>query len=180
MKKEKIIKIIKYLIKYCFYVIIFICLMYNIIYVLYTTITQKEYIELFGVSFFNMKTDLMSGDINKNSLVIMKKVDENNLKIGDIIAYQVNAKVRINKIINNDKEYTTKSNLNFYPDIEKIPYNQIIGKKVAIISNCGFFCNILQSKVTTLIILIFLCLKFLYYRYLEEQRKVRNMKKNRK
>lgn len=180
MKKEKIIKIIKYLIKYSICAFIFICLIYNIIFVLYTTITQKEYLDFLGISFFNMKTELMSGDINENSFVIMQNVDEKNLKVGDIIAYQVNDKVRINKIVNIDKLYTTKSNQNFNPDIEKVTYNQIIGRKVAIISGVGFFCDILQSKVTTFILLMVLCLKFLYYMYLNKQRKVRNMKKNKK
>lgn len=171
MKKGKIIKDI-------LYAIIMICCTYNIIFVLYTTISQNEYLELFGISFFNMKTDLMSEDIEKNSLVIVKKVKGQNLKKGDIIAYQINGKVRINKIVNDQKGYTTKSNKNYYPDIEKITTEQIIGKTEITIYGLGFIAIILQSKIITGIIFVYLILKLLYDRYLGNQKQIRTIKKS--
>lgn len=170
MKKTKIIK-------YILYVIITICITYNIIFVLYTTISKKEYLEIFGTSFFDMKTNLMSGDIEKNSLIITRKGEEKDFQKGDIIAYQINGKVRINKIINNENNYTTKSNQNYNPDIEKITNEQIIGKVVITINGLGFFVTILQSKITTGIIFVYLVLKLLYNRYLYDKKQVRTIKK---
>lgn len=37
--------------------------------------------------------------------------------------------IKIIKIVDKQDVYTTKFNQNYYPDIEKIPFNQIIGKK---------------------------------------------------
>ena len=116
---------------------------------------------------------------DKNDFIIVKEVDEEKLQEGDIIAYQVNGKTRINKIFKTQQgEYTTKSNKNYYPDIEKITYNQIIGKKVAIVPFGGIVLSILQSKITTALVLVFLCLYFLRNKYLYEKKKGRALKKN--
>lgn len=173
------IKIIKKILVNCIYIIIGMCILYNIIFSINTTISQNDYFKLFGISFFGMKTDLMQDDINKNDFIIVKEVDENELQEGDIIAYQVNGKTRINKIFKTQQgEYTTKSNKNYYPDIEKISYNQIIGKKVAIVPFLEIVLSILQSKITTAFILIVLALNFLCNKYLYEKRKERARKKN--
>ena len=62
IKKEKKIKIFKYII----YFFIVICLTYNGIFFLNKTITQKDYVTVFGITFFNMENDLMKDDISKN------------------------------------------------------------------------------------------------------------------
>ena len=178
IEKGKINKVARNIFCGCLYIIVAICILYNIIFSINTTISQNDYFKLFGISFFRMKTDLMQDDINKNDFIIVKEVDENELQEGDIIAYQVNGKTRINKIFKTQQgEYTTKSNKNYYPDIEKISYNQIIGKKVAIFPFGGIVLLMLQSKVTTAFILIVLILYFIRNKYLYEKRKERARKK---
>lgn len=174
--KKKKINFKKILLNFI-YLIICVCVLYNIIFLLSTTITKNDYFEAFGISLFCMKNDLMRDDINKNDLVIVKKVDEKELQEGDIIAYTVNGKIRINKIINKQKEFTTKSNKNYYPDIEKIASNQIIGKKVANVHFLGFVLEILQSKITSIFVIIFLLLKFSYNNYMYQKKKERAIKK---
>ncbi len=161
----------------CLYVIICFGILFNIIFLLTTTINKNDYFEVFGISFFCMKNDLMEEDINENDLVIVKKVDEKELKEGDIIAYKINNKTRINKIINKEKEYTTKSNKNYYPDIEKVTNNQIIGKKVVNIHFLGIVLEILQSKITSVFIFLSLLLKFSYNNYIYKKKKQRAIKK---
>ena len=135
---------LKKIILNCIYVIIAICVLYNIIFSINTSISKKEYFKLYGISFFGMKTDLMKEDINKNDLVIVKEVEDKNLQKGDIIAYEVNGKIRINKIIDEQEGYMTKSNRNYYPDIEKITINQIVGKKIVNIPLLGLVLELLQ------------------------------------
>ena len=179
IKKEKKIKIFKYII----YFLIGICLSYNIIFLLNTTITQKNYITLFGITFFNMENDLMKDDISKNDLVIVKKVKEKSLQEGDIIAYTVNGQTRINKIINTKNGYTTKSNQNYYPNIEKISYEDVIGEMVDNIPSVGNLLRIMQSKTTSLLLFVFFILSFLYNTFIytkkiERARKKRNVIRN--
>ena len=159
-------------------IIIFaICILYNLVFFLSSVITGKEYLSIFGVTALCMDTGLMENEISKNALVLVKKVDKKELEIGDTIGYEVNGKIRINKIINFKKSYVTKSNQSYYPDIEEPEYEQIIGKKIASISFLGGLVKIIQSGGTTFLILILLILMIFYNRYDYLKQKRRGKKK---
>lgn len=128
IKKEKMKKIVKLILVNLISLIIMICVLYNIVFSIITTISGKDYLEFFGISLFNIENDLMQDELNKNDLVIVKQVKESELHKGDIIAYTLNGQTRINKIINQNDGYITKYNKNYQPDIEAIQYNNIIGK----------------------------------------------------
>ena len=128
IKKEEMKKIVKLILVNLISLIIMICVLYNIVFLIITIISGKDYLEFFGVSLFNIENDLMQDDLNKNDLVIVKQVEESKLHKGDIIAYTVNGQTRINKIINQNDGYITKYNKNYQPDIEVVKYNNIIGK----------------------------------------------------
>lgn len=184
MKKEKekikFVQEVKFksVVLNCIYVIIVICILYNVIFSINTSISKKEYFKLYGISFFCMKTDLMEDDISKNALVIVKEVEENELQDGDIIAYEVNGQVRINKIIYKEQdEYATKFNKNYYPDIEKTTINKIVGKEVVSIPFLGVVLKGLQSKVASVFTLLFLVFTFGYNRYMYTKKKERRRKK---
>lgn len=153
------------------------CIFFNLIFLLNTTLGKNDYFEMFEISFLKMNNDLMENDISKNDLVLVKQVNEKELQEGDIIAYKVNGNIRINKIIDKQKDYTTKSNKNFQPDIEKVNSDQIIGKKIANIRFLGILLGILQSKITSIIILIILIFKFCYNKYMYIKKKERAVKK---
>lgn len=179
MKKEKIINSFRQIVKKLLKVIIIICVIYNIIFVLHKTVSKKEYMEVFGISAFRMETQSMQGDIGKNDLVITKQTDTKKLQEGDIIAYQINGKIRINKIIKNQNgKITTKSNKNYNPDIETITEEQIIGKKIITIPIIGIILKIIQAKLTTFIIFIILVLMLFYNRYVQNQKRKRARKKS--
>ena len=180
VKKEKIkflqkVKLKKVALN-CIYVIIVICILYNVIF----SISKKEYFKLYGISLFCMKTDLMEDDINKNDLVIVKEVDDKDLQDGDIIAYEVNGKIRINKILYYEQDgYATRSNKNYYPDIEKTTISQIVGKKIVNIPFLGLVLELLQSTIASVFALLILILIFWYNRYMYMKKKERVRKKKR-
>lgn len=155
----------------------FLSFTYNIIYLLSTTITQKDYMKLFGITFLNMESELMEDELSKNDFVMLKAVKENDLQEGDIIAYTVNGQTRINKIINLQNGYTTKSNKNYYPDIEKIQVEDIIGEKVLNIPFIGILLKILQSKITSVVVFVFLTFVFITNMYKNQKREERARKK---
>ncbi|MEI3402146.1 MAG: S24 family peptidase [Clostridia bacterium] len=160
------------------YVIIMICILYNILFLINTSISKKEYFKLYGFSFFCMKTNLMEQDISKNDLIIIKEADSEDLQNNDIIAYDINGKVRINKIVYYEQnQYTTKSNKNYYPDIETITASQIVGKKIANIPFLGVILELLQSKTVSIFTLVFLIFTFWYNRYMYLRRNERNKKR---
>ena len=159
------------------YIVIIVCILYNIFFLINTSISQKNFLKVFGISFFSMKTDLMENDINKNDLVIVKEVEDYELQIEEIIAYQVNNRIRINKIVNKEDSYIiTKSNKNYYPDIEQIETEQIIGKKIVNIPFLGILLNILQSKITSIFILMYL----IYIFWHNKKIYIRNNKKRKR
>lgn len=176
MKKANTKKFKNKLLNFIFVVII-ICVLYNIIFLLNTSILRNKYMKLFGISFFCMKDNLMKNDINKNDLVIIKEVKNNQLKEGDIIAYEINNNIRINKITNIKEKITTKFNQNYYYDIEQITSEQIIGKKIINIPFLGILLNILQSQITSFFIFFFLILGVFYNKYIYEKRIQRFRKK---
>ena len=155
----------------------FLCVTYNIIFLLSTTITQNDYIKLFGITFLNMESELMEDELSKNDFVMLKAVKENELQEGDIIAYTVNGQTRINKIINIKNGYLTKSNKNYYPDIEKIQVENIIGEKVVNIPSLGILLEIMQSKIASVIIFVFLTCGFIINMYKNQKREERSRKK---
>ena len=157
--------------------IITICVLYNVLFLINTTISQKDYFHVFGISFFSVKTDLMENDLHKNDFVIVKEVTNSELQVGDIIAYEVNDQIRINKIVDKKDGYTTKFNQNYYPDIEKITINEVIGKEIVNIPFLGILLDILQSKVFSVFVLLFLIFVFGYNKYTHTKRKERERKK---
>ena len=155
-----------------------ICILYNILFLINTSISKKEYFKLYGFSFFCMKTNLMEQDISKNDLIIIKEADSEDLQNNDIIAYDINGRVRINKIVYYEQnQYTTKSNKNYYPDIETITTSQIVGKKIANIPFLGVILELLQSKTVSIFTLVFLIFTFWYNRYMYLRRNERNKKR---
>lgn len=155
------------------------CIFLNILFLLNTALTKNEYFQIFGISFFKMSNDLMKNDISKNDLVIVIQVNESELQEGDIIAYEINGNIRINKIISKKQSYTTKSNQNFQPDIEKISYNQIIGKEMANIKFLGLLLELLQSKIISIFVLIYLLFKLIYNKHIYITKRERVIKKGR-
>ena len=173
-RKAEIIKILKYLFSF----IVGISVLYNIIFLLNISISSKEYFNLFGISLFNIDNELMKDELNPNDLVIVKEVKENNLKEGDIIAYQVHGQIKISRIYNiNDEKYTTKYNQAYYLNIEEIGYNQIIGKVIKRIPVFGLLLQISQNKITSTIVCILMLCAILYYSSLLKRQKLRERKK---
>lgn len=157
---------------------------YNVIFLINTTITKKDYLSIFGFSFIIQDDNYMEDEIPKNSLVVTYKEKEYKLDVNQNISYVVNGKIRTNKIISkhveeNKIQYTTKSNKTYYPDIEKVTYNMIIGKEICSIWGLGFILKIIQTKIFTLISIVFLILKYLYNKNLYKQSKKRRNKKKR-
>ena len=172
-QKRKLKKIMIAIISF----IITICVLYNVLFLINTTISQKDYFHVFGISFFSVKTDLMENDLYKSNFVIVKEVTDSDLQVGDIIAYEVNNQVRINKIVDEKDGYITKSNKNYYPDIEKITIDQIVGKEVVSIPFLGILLDILQSKIFSFFVLLFLIFVFWYNKYTHAKRKERERKR---
>ena len=150
------------------YTLFVLCVVFNVIYFVNTTIKEIDYFNLFGISLFSMETNLMEPEILENSLIITKKYGKNDsIEVNDKIAYSINEKVRINEVVSIETIdgkviYHTKSNQNYNVDAEGIFQNQVIGKVEMVIPNLGIGLEILQSKIMTLGIVVILTVLYMY------------------
>ena len=149
------------------YILFVLCVVFNVIYFVNTTIKEIDYFNLFGISLFSMETNLMEPEILENSLIITKKYGKNDsIEVNDKIAYSINEKVRINEVVSIETIdgkviYHTKSNQNYNVDAEGIFQNQVIGKVEMVIPNLGIGLEILQSKIMTLGIVVHIIMRLL-------------------
>lgn len=169
------------------YFLITICILYNVVFLLNTTISKKEYLSLFGITLLPVESNSMKNEINKNDLVIINrnKLIESELKEKDTIVYERNNQVRITKIhiiktTNGNIQYITKAINNYYFDNEPVTFEQIMGKVQIVIPSFGLVLKVLQSKIITLISIILLVLKFSYNRYTYKMKLKRRIKKQKK
>lgn len=175
-------KVLKKAILKIIYVLLYISVLYNILFLINTTITKNEYFKIFDISVITMKSESMKPELKKNDLMIVKAYKKNIPKINDNISYNINNTIRTNKLFNiqyddGERYYVTKSNNNYYPDIEKIYDNQILGKVIINIKFLGIFINIIQSRVFTIFAMIFILLRISYNKYMYKKKKERRRKK---
>ena len=137
---ELIVVVILKLIKYLFIFLITFFIFYTIIYNCFEIFAKKDYIQIGKIYFINSKDNTsMNNEIKKWDLLIAKKVNLDDIEVGDIIVYINGTKdngkeiikiQRVNNISNdNGKVFLqTKGDNNLYPNEEKITEDNIIGK----------------------------------------------------
>lgn len=126
--------------------ILFVMLICILIFVIYLKFFAKvKNIEIFGYSFFIVKTGSMEPNINSGELIIIKEQDE--YKENEIITYKENDVYITHRIIEKkDNSYITKGDLNNENDSE-IKFEDILGKVV-------FHSRILGKIITDYLIYI--------------------------
>lgn len=98
-----------------------------------TDLLKKDYVNVFGYSYFVVATGSMSGEIEVDDIIFVKLTDK--VKINDIITFKnENGDIITHRlIIKNDDEYITKGDVNNTAD-DPITKDQIIGKVQLVIS----------------------------------------------
>ena len=149
---NSVVKVILYLI-YVILIIIAIVLIYNIIQV---SILNKSYMNIFGYSFFQVKTGSMSGTIETGDIIIVKLTKD--VSKDDIITYEKDQTLITHRIIENQGEkIITKGDANNIED-EPITRNQVIGKVVYIFKNIEIWKQVFTTPEVYILVIITLVL----------------------
>ena len=177
-KRKKNAKITKRIID-----IIIIILLYNIILVFISCINKIEDISLFGYKAYRITTDSMSPSINTGDVIIVKKVQEEKLQVGDVITFKQQDKVITHRITHIDeqdgkKQYTTKGDNNNLEDNEKIEYSEIEGQNVLTIPKLGYFIYALENQIVFLFIILILLITLFFK--IRKDEKLENRREKRK
>lgn len=97
-------------------------------------ILKRKTVDFFGYTSFIVSSGSMQPSLNVYDIIVVKKVDENKITIGDIITfYDKDGYIithRVAEIYSNDgtKYYITKGDANNVNDIHPITYGNIIGR----------------------------------------------------
>lgn len=165
------------------YICIFLtcCLViYNILYLFNSVFRNKKYAQIFNLYISTEKENSMSPAIRKNSLIIGCKIK--NVNEGEIVGYDIDNTIkyhRLSKIKNNDGKttYITKADNNYREDLEGKKFTDIKAKIIIKIPVIGWLFIIFESKITTVIVVILLCLRFSYNSYRIQLTKKRKSEK---
>ena len=175
--KIKIKKYINKVIKSIISVILIFLFFVNMI-LLYYNLKNEKNPSLFGIYFFNIISGSMRPTLTEKDVVIVCNVEENNLKIGDIITFTQKEKIISHRIIKIDnkseeKRFYTKGDNNIIEDEYPIQYNQIYGKVVFKIPLIGSVFQIIQKDNGIIKTIIMIGIVFVLY-------SIRDNKKNRR
>ena len=121
---------------------------------------------IFNHSLLSILTQSMEPDYKPGDLVVVKKVDVKELKVGDIISFYSTASdiegkpnthriIKIEKI-NGEPVFTTKGDNNEIPDADGVKAENIIGKVVMKIPVLGKAVRFLQTTKAAYFLVIML------------------------
>lgn len=146
------------------YIIIIPIIIYDIILIAQSIVKPNVTPSIFGIKTFTIISSSMEPTFKIDDIIFVKKIDENQLQIGDIISFIQDKDIithRIEKIEKNEGGlvFITKGDANSTTDINKVKLSQIEGKYIFKISKVGKIFYILKNKVVFIIgtIILIIC-----------------------
>jgi signal peptidase len=142
-------------------ILVFIVLLLVIYSFVQINILNKDYVNLFGYTFFQVKSGSMEEAIKVEDIVIEKIIDSDyDLQLNDIVSFKEGNSIITHRIIaKSDDTITTKGDANNSED-EPIERKEVIGKVVKIIPNISIWKNVFKTKsvyiMLTITIILFI------------------------
>ena len=160
-KKKRITKVFKYI----FYPIIILILLCNLWLIIQKLENPNKIPSLFGYKTFSILSGSMEPTLHIGDLIIIKEINAEELKTGDIITFmEGNSAVthRIIEIINENGKfsYKTKGDANDTNDNELVKQENIQGKYIGKIDKIGGLIS--KAKNTSTLIIIVIGIYFVY------------------
>lgn len=151
-------KIIK-LIKYIFVGLLAFVTIGLITIVIASTINEKKYLEVFGYSIFEVKSYSMYPELTKGDLIIVKKRDSSDYKVGMTITYlrPTDETTTTHKIVSIDGNLVTTKGINTETNKDNdLPFDIecIIGEVVTVWNGYGDFRQFVTHPIGIIIIIL--------------------------
>ena len=181
-KKKRTITLIK-IFNVVILLIIVPILIYNITLIIKYIQNPKETPDFLGFKTYEIVSRSMEDTINKNDIIVVKKVDKNEINENDIISFDNGNEIITHRIvdienINGQTLYTTKGDNNRFADDEKISFEQIEGKYVFKLSKLGYLMNFLKNRY--FLIILFIILIFCFIHIINVKKRIKNREEKRK
>lgn len=174
-RENKICRVISIII----YILLFPLIIYNISLIVQSVVHPNETPSFFGIKTYVIVSGSMQPEYDIGDIVIVKKVEEEDIKKDDVISYRNGQTVVTHRVIeenevNNKKQFKTKGDNNNTEDIHEVTIDLIEGKVVGKVSKIGKLSIMLQDKISIIIIIL------LFYIYLVRSDKVKKRNERRK
>lgn len=161
----KRIKRIKRISSLTIYIIFIPIILFQIVIGVKSVLQPQKIASCFGISDFLVLSGSMEPGIMTGDLIISKNVDEDDVKIGDVVTFQINNEVITHRIVDSTEKdgklyYTTKGDNNNTADLEPITYENIVGRYVAKIDRFGKLVDVIKSKITLVVLILIVFLTY--------------------
>lgn len=133
-------------------IIIFLFALYSFIQI---KALNREYVNIFGYSFLQVKSGSMEDAIHVDDIVIDKLYrSEDEIKVNDVISFKEKNAIITHRVISiSGDTLVTKGDANNTID-DPISKDQVIGKVVKILSGISLWIRILKTKSIFILIII--------------------------
>ncbi len=168
IRKKQVKKTIKNILVKLIYILLLPIIIWDLIIIIETIQNPNETPSVFGIKTFCIISGSMEPTISVNDIVIVKEVDQSEIKRGDIIAFKHKGETITHRIVNISKSengellYTTQGDANNTEDEDKITFDEIEGKCIKVIPKIGKIVLALKSKTTLGIVLAVLIIIYIF------------------
>ena len=182
-KRRKKVEITRKVFVFLVYLILIPIICFNMVIILQAATNSEETPSVFGIKTFVIISGSMEPNLNIGDIIVVKKVEQNELKKGDVISFRNGESVithRINdiKIENNGIiKYETKGDNNNISDKNYVIYEDIEGRMVNKIPVLGKVALLLKNKVIIIIIIMIFYMMYIHNANVEERRLMRKEKR---
>ena len=135
--------------------------------------------KLMGYNVYNVISGSMEPTMPVGSIVYVESVAGSAIKEGDIIAFESDGTVITHRVVSNkvvEGEFITKGDANEEPDMQPIPYSDVIGRVKRHIPKLGELLNILTTTVGKVYLFCLIACGFMFNMLASALRKRRSNK----
>ena len=169
-RNRKIISIIAY-------ILLIPLLIYNIALIVQAVTSPNKTPSFLGLKTYTIISGSMEPEIKIGDIVIVKEISDDKLKNGDIISFRQGQSVVTHRIVDinkNEKKYITKGDNNNVEDSQDIDFALIEGKVICKIPFLGKIAQMLQGKITVIVIAL---MAYIYFSHASKINSIKNRRK---
>ena len=158
-------------------IIILFFIVFNVTLIIESYINPNELPSFLGIKSFVIVSESMEPTIMTNDVIFIVNTSKENLEVGDIISFRTGDYINTHRIIrieeqNGEEVYITKGDNNSNEDRTPVMFQDIEGKYLFRLPKLGKITEMLKSRVTLVILLIFLVI-IAYYEVRISKRKLK-------
>ena len=158
-------------------IIILFLIIFNVTLMVESYINPNELPSFLGIKSFVIVSESMEPTIMTEDVIFITNTTRESLEVGDIISFRIGDYINTHRIIrieqqNGEEVYITKGDNNNAEDRTPVKFEDIEGKYLFRLPGFGRITDILKSKVTLVILLVFLVI-ISYYEVRISRRKLK-------